>query len=417
MATADRIWSALSPRARTAAAGLLLALATLPVLSRQFIGKTQSDLAVYMNGVDALLQGRLYVDHVFEYPPYALIWFLAPYAWAPDDIERFRWAFGLEFWLFDAAIKATLLWRALRARNGFPDLVPFFVYSLGSAALGHVLLMRFDLAPAALSMGGTLAVTGGWPLLGGVAIALAAGTKVYPALFIPILAIVAWRRSRGDVRRFALGVFAASVPLLVLTAWMPWWKFITFHDARGLEVASLAASLIWSLHHLAGVEATWSLVVTSNEVGGPLARQLLEPARALWVVSTLACLGLAIASAARMARADDKARTAATAVLMLATVVAFVATNPVFSPQFHLWLIPLAALVLEGRGSLPPSAVRGAWLVFVATMIVPTFFPHKQFYRGLGPALTAVLVLRNVLLLYATICLLKGASAMRELRK
>ena len=125
MATADRLWSALSPRARTAAA-LLLAVATLPVLSRQYIGKTQSDLSVYMSGVDALLQGRLYDGHVFEYPPYALIWFLVPHAWASGDLERFRWAFGIEIWLFDAAIKAALLWRALRGRDGFPDLVPGF---------------------------------------------------------------------------------------------------------------------------------------------------------------------------------------------------------------------------------------------------------------------------------------------------
>lgn len=418
MAAADRLWLALSPLARTAAAALLLAVATLPVLSRQFIGKTQSDLAVYMAGVDALLQGRLYVGHVFEYPPYSLIWFLAPHAWAAGDIERFRWAFGLEIWLVDAAIKATLLWRALRARSSFPDLIPFFVYSLGSAALGHLLLMRFDVIPAALSMASVLTVAGGWPLLGGATIAVAAGTKAYPALFIPILALAAWQRGRRDLRRFAMGVAAASVPLLVLAAWMPWWNFAGFHGSRGLEVASLMASLVWSLHHIAGIEATWSLVGTSNEVGGPLARQLLGTARALWIGSTIACLGVAVLGAVRMARTPvTLAGPAPIATLLLLTTVAFVATNPVFSPQFHLWLLPLTAMVLEGRTTLSPAARRGAWLVFVATMIVPSFFPHKQFYRGLGPALTAVLVLRNGLLLYAAVCLWKAASVRYPARK
>ena len=398
-----------------AAAAVLLAVATLPVLSRQYIGKTQSDLAVFMAGVDGLLQGRLYDGHVFEYPPYSLIWFLAPYAWAPDDVESYRLAFGLEIWLFDAGIKATLLWRALRARSGFPDLVPFFVYSLGSAALGHVLLMRFDVIPAALSMASVLAVAGSWPFLGGVAIAVAAGTKAYPALFIPILALAARQRSQRDLRRFVMGLTAASVPLLALAFVMPWWNFAGFHGSRGLEVASLMASIVWSLHHIAGVEATWSLVRTSNEVGGPLARQLLAPAQALWLVSTLACLGAATAAAARMGRLRENAAGASgAAVLMLLAVLAFVATNPVFSPQFHLWLIPLAALALEGRATLSPSASRGAWLVFVATMIVPAFFPHKQFYRGLGGWLTAVLVLRNALLLYAMVCLWKAASGMRN---
>ena len=225
-------------------------------------------------------------------------------------------------------------------RVAFPTSIPFFVYSLGSAALGHLLLMRFDLAPALLSLAGVLAVARGFAFSGGAVIALAAGTKAYPALFIPLLAITAWRRGHRDFRRFVAGVTVAAVPLLVLAAWMPWWKFASFHGARGLEAESLVASIIWALHRSAGVEATWSLVVTSMEVGGPLARQLLVPARALWMTSTLACLALAVFTAWRMSRANEKpAEPASTAMLMLLTIVAFVATNTVLSPQFHLWLI------------------------------------------------------------------------------
>lgn len=395
-----------------ATAALLLAVATLPVLTRQYIGETHSDLVIFMGGVNGLLEGRLYDGHVFEYPPYALIWFFAPYAWAPHDVESFRLAFGLQIWLFDAAIKATLLWRAVRARSGFPDLVPFFVYSLGSAALGHHLLMRFDLAPALLSLAGVLAVARGFAFSGGAVTALAAGTKAYPALFIPLLAITAWRRGQRDVRRFVAGVTVVAVPLLVMAAWVPWWKFARFHGARGLEAESLVASIIWALHRYAGVEATWSLVVTSMEVGGPLARQLLVPARALWMTSTLACLALAITAAWRMSRTNEKpAEPAFTAMLMLLTIVSFVATNTVLSPQFHVWLIPLAALVLEGRAALPPPAARAAVAIFVATMLVPTFFPHRQFGPGLGGGLTSLLVLRNALLVYATICLSRAAFA------
>ena len=410
LAKTEHLWSA--PRVRTVAAGLLLVVATLPVLSRQYIGKTHSDLSVYMAGVDALLQGRLYDGHVFEYPPYALIWFVAPYAWAPNDVESYRFAFGIQIWLFDAAIKAVLLWRAFRAHRGFPDLVPFFVYSLGSAAVGHVLLMRYDAIPGGLALAGVLAVTGGWPLLGGWVTALAAGTKAYPVLFIPILGVIAWRRGGSHLRRFALGVAAGTMPLLLLAAWMPWWRFVAFHDERGLEAGSLAASLIWTLHRFAGVDATWSLVGTSNEVGGPLAARLLAPARLLWGLSTLACLGVAIVGALRLARTNSAPQAASTGMLMLLTAVAFVATNTVFSPQFHLWLIPLAALVLEGRAVLPPPAVNAGWLVFVATLIVPAFFPHRQFGQGLGPALILVLLLRNLLLVSATFLLIRAAFAM-----
>jgi len=407
-----RIWLALSPAARTTAAAFLLAIATLPVLSRQYLGRTAGEIPIFMGGVEALMAGRLYSEHVFEYPPYALIWFFAPYAWAPDDPERFRFAFGLQIWLFDAAIKTVLLWRGIRAHQGVPDLIPFLVYSLGGAALGHLLLMKYDAVPAALALAGVLAVCGGRPFLGGVVTALAAGSKVYPALFIPILAVVAWRQSQRHVRLFALGVGVGAAPLLLLALWLPWWNFASFHGARGLEVGSLAASIVWALH-LFGADASWTLIGTSNEVGGPLANHLLAPARAFWVLVTLAAVGVAVTTALRQARRSTISAPAVAALLLL-PLVPFVATNTVFSPQFHLWLIPFAALVLERRDTLPGAAVRAAWVIFIATMIVPTFYPSREYTLGLGLWRTAVLVGRNSLLLYATVCLFR---AVREVRK
>ena len=400
----------MSPAARIAATVTLFAVATLPVLSRQYLGRTGAEIPIFMRGVEAFLQGRLYDEHVFEYPPYALLWFLAPYAWAPDDVQSFRLAFGLEIWLFDAAIKATLLWRAVRARAGFPDLIPFFVYSLGSAALGHLLLMKYDTIPAALSFAGALAVVSGRPFLGGAVTMLAAGTKAYPALFIPILAIVSWQASPRDLRQYMFGVAAAAAPLLLLAVWIPWWNFVSFHGARGLEVGSLVASLVWLLH-FAGVHASWALVGTSNEIGGPVATQLLVPARLLWIGATLGSCGVAVAAALRR---GVRLHSDTTGTLLLLTATAFVATNTVFSPQFHLWLIPLAALALEGRHTLPPPARRAAWIVFAATMIVPAFYPSREYAVGLGLWRTIVLVIRNVLLLYATACLWKAALRMRE---
>ena len=110
-----------------------------------------------------------------------------------------------------------------------------------------------------------------------------------------------------------------------------------------------------------------------------------------------------------MVRAGE-APAASVAALTLLTVTAFVATNTVFSPQFHLWLIPLAALALEGRRrGLSRQAVRGAWVIVLATLIVPTFYPSREYAMGLGLWRTAVVVLRNLMLLYATVCLWRAA--------
>jgi len=130
---------------------------------------------------------------------------------------------------------------------------------------------------------------------------------------------------------------------------------------------------------------------------------------------------MAVTTALRLARTHDDGviPVASVATLMLLTIVPFVATNTVFSPQFHLWLIPLAALVLEGRdsrgSSVPRRAVRAAWVIFAATLIVPTFYPHREYTSGLGVFRTGTLVLRNVMMLYASVCLWRAAGEMRRI--
>jgi hypothetical protein len=136
----SRAWLALTPARRDLVAAALLAVATLPVLSRLSLGRTAGDISVFRNGAEALLQGFVYRDGAFEYPPYALAWFVLPHALS-DDLDSFRLAFGLEMWLVDAVIKALLLWRGVRARAGLSDLTPFLAYSVGSGALGHWLLV------------------------------------------------------------------------------------------------------------------------------------------------------------------------------------------------------------------------------------------------------------------------------------
>ena len=154
------------------------------------------------------------------------------------------------------------------------------------------------------------------------------------------------------------------------------------------------------------------------EVTGPLAAGLVGPGQLLWVVATLVCLASATWTAWRLASAASQPTVGAMAAVLLLPIAAFVATNTVLSPQFHLWLLPLAALVLSTppRGpeiarqptGVPPEALRAAWCIVAATLIVPVFYPSREYAAGLGLWRTAVLVLRNGLLIYATVCLWAG---------
>jgi uncharacterized membrane protein len=400
----SRAWLALTPAGRNVLAVMLLAAAMLLSLSRLPLGRTAGDISVFRNGAEALLQGFVYRDGAFEYPPYALAWFALPHALS-HDLESFRFAFGLEMWLVDAAIKALLLWRGMRARAGLGDLAPFLAYSVGSFAVGYVLLQRYDLVPAALTLGAVLAVAGGGAFVGGILVAVGVGTKLYPALLIPMLAVFAWRggRRRGLVR-FVAGMAIATVPALLALFWMPWWRFASYHLSRGLQAESPLASIVWALHFL-GVPAGWEYVWRAIDVTGPLASRLVGPGRLLWAVATLACVASATLAAWRLAQTSRHVSIADMAAVLLLPVAAFVSTNVVLSPQFHLWLLPLAALVLIPQPVSPKGARRAAWCIVFATVIVPVFFPNREYSTGLGLWRTAVLLVRNGVLIYATVSL------------
>ena len=199
---------------------------------------------------------------------------------------------------------------------------------------------------------------------------------------------------------------AGLLPLIVLSWSVPWWSFATVHTRRGLEAESLWASVLW-LSHFAGVPATWELVSAWFEVTGPVAAGLLTPARIVWATATLGSVALATWAAWRQRFGSgedaDTVSLSVTATLVLLPVTTFVAFSLVLSPQFHLWLAPLAALSLLARRRPDAGINTGAlWCIFFSTFLVPAFDPSPTFDSGLDLGRTLVLVFRNVLLLYAT---------------
>jgi hypothetical protein len=396
----------------------LWSIGTLPFLSRLFWGSTSRELEQYMVLMNTVLDGkRVYVDVPFEYPPYVLAWFAGPTMLA-DDLGQFRLFFGGLILCLDALIKAALLWTGFRDRHRPPDALPFVMYTLATAALGHIILQRYDVIPAVLSVAAVLALSSGWAAVAGLMAAVAVATKVYPIVFVPVLAAVAWRRSPREARQFAMGVGAGLLPLIALSWSMPWWRFANVHIHRGLEAESLWASALW-LSHFAGVPATWELASRWYEVTGPVADRLIAPARFVWVTATLGSVVLATWAAWRPKLSSgpdaDSMTLSITATLVLLPVTTFVAFSLVLSPQFHLWLAPLAALALFARRRPDAGVGTGAlWCIFFSTFLVPAFFPSPTFDGGLDLGRTFVLVFRNVLLLCATWSLLRTAVRLAD---
>ncbi|WP_328720587.1 glycosyltransferase 87 family protein [Streptomyces sp. NBC_00247] len=180
--------------------------------------------------------------------------------------------------------------------------------------------INWDLLAVALTAAAMLMWSRGRAVAFGVLIGLATAAKLYPALLLGPLLVLCWRA--GKWRPFLVAAFSAAVAWLVvnlpvmLYAFDGWNKFYSFSRERGIDFGSF-----------------W-LIITQR-VGRPIEPSVVNVASV--VLMGLCCLG--IASLALVGRRRPRF-----AQLAFLVVAAFVLTNKVYSPQYVLWLIPLAAL-------------------------------------------------------------------------
>ncbi|WP_431679662.1 glycosyltransferase family 87 protein [Kitasatospora sp. KL5] len=156
------------------------------------------------------------------------------------------------------------------------------------------------------------------PTAAGVFIGLATAAKLYPVLLLGPLLVLCWRAGKWrDFGRAAGGAAAAwlivNLPIMVAN-FKGWATFYTFSQVRKEDFGSFWLILMQDRNQQLPTLNTW-----------------------ISVLLVLCCLGigfLALAAARRPRFAQ----------LALLVVAAFVLTNKVYSPQYVLWLIPLAAL-------------------------------------------------------------------------
>ena len=254
---------------------------------------------------------------------------------------------------------------------------------------------NFDALAVALACAGLLAIARRRPLLGGVLLGLGGAAKLYPLLLLlPVLLVAARRRELGTAWRTigAAVVTWLAVNLPVALAWPTgWWEFFRLNRTRPAD----PDSLYYALSYFTG----WS------GFDGPLradqAPNTLNAVTAALLV--IACAGLVVLAA----KAPRPPRLASLAFLIVA---AFLLVNKVWSPQYSLWLVPLAVL------ALPRWRLLLAWMAVDALVWVPRmFFYVGTDNKGLPPDwfLGAVLLRDAVVVL---LCVLVVRSILRPSR-
>jgi hypothetical protein len=324
-----------------------------------------------------------YRDREFEYPPYAIPLFLIPWVGGRDS-KDYQIVFGLIVFLMDSLIKSLLLWEGFRLKKGVTAFFPLAFYCATVPFIRYFYLQRYDIFPAVLTLAALICFTRNRFVWSGVILGIAAGLKLYPALLGPILWALAIRRHHG--MRFAGGVIVSLTPLLALGLFLPWWRFMAFHGERGIQAESLYASAVWLAHLLDFAEAKWSFIKAWVEVTGPVAQKIVPWAKLLMLTTTLGSVAFATWAVTRLRNLDvhQLAR------LALIPVLAFVSFNIVLSPQYLIWLLPLAALGLLGGEKWPMMVVAAV------VIVTPIIYPGRHYGSGLELIETLVLVLRNL---------------------
>ena len=379
------------PRDALLSAAAFVLTAVTSTVAWQLSGRAVTDIALYHAYGERIADGLVpYRDFAFEYPPGALPALVLP-ALVTDSLTAFRVVFAAEMALAGAV--GVLLLAAGLGRLGTrvaDRRVALSVVALVPLLLGGVILTRFDLVPAAIVAGAMLLLVTDRLRAGALVVGIGIAVKLYPAVLLPLVGIVAWRR--GGRRELASVLALVAAP--VLAVYLPF--LVAAPDGvldsvgrqlgRPLQIESLGAGMLLAAHQAVGTSLGWASGSGSQNLTGTGADTLavlLGIAQVAAVVLVWVSFWRGPASSGRLVRHAA------------AAVVAFVALSKVLSPQFLVWLVLLVPLVVAARGRVP------LWLMTAACAVTAVWFPARywELVKEFDPLASWLVLVRGALLL------------------
>ncbi len=356
-----------SPRSRPevalAASGLFLACWGLVHLGLWSKGALVDWPTYERYGTAIVDQGQVpYRDFAVEYPPGALAVFLVPALFA-NYAAAFAWEMAV------CGVALVCVAAAVRRQAAL-------YVALAPVLAGSLILSRFDLWPALLTLAALAALLEerhrlGWGLLGG-----AVAAKLWPLVIVPLALVWSYRAGRIRAALVGLAVVAGAFVPFVIVAPHGVWASLSGQASRPLQIESLGASLFTTFGH--------PQVISTHGSQNLAGHGAVAAFSALVQVAVLVALWVAFARGPRSR--EHLVRYAA------GTVCAFIVFGKVLSPQYLLWLIPLVPLV-RGRRGLGATA-----LLTAALLLTQVWFPRRYWEYVNGFQHADVVLARNLAL-------------------
>jgi len=233
------------------------------------------------------------------------------------DVQREIRLFLVVHALVFAALALLSAWLLAGVNPGRPWDAALFALS---PALALTFLINWDMLAVVLVAGSLWAWARGRPVLTGVLIGLGAATKLYPLFLLGPLAVICirerrWRELAGTTLAAAAAWLVANAPGY-LTGREQWQVFWTFNSDRVADLGSVWLVVSQATDHAfeAHTINVWSYAIFG-----------------VWC-AMVAALGLGAPTTPRFAQ------------LAFLVMAGFLLVNKVYSPQYVLWLLPLAVL-------------------------------------------------------------------------
>jgi uncharacterized membrane protein len=232
------------------------------------------------------------------------------------------------------------------------------VWDAAMVALSPLVIVHaftnWDLFAVALAGAALVAWQRRHPALAGVLLGLGAAAKLYPALFLVPLFVLCLRTRRLGAFVWTLGAatlawVAVNLPIAALFP-ESWRRFFELNRTRPADFDTVWYGVKYLLDRQAG---------TPNEAPQV---NLVASVVVLLALVAVAALGLLARRRPRLPQ------------LLFLAVAAFLLTNKVWSPQYSLWLVPLAVLA------------RPSWRAYLAWQAteVLVWFPRLLWFLGTG---------------------------------
>ncbi len=321
---------------------VLMIVASLLILHYTAVNSKWGDLDHYYDNAGDVLSGLMpYSEAAFEYPPLSLVFMLIPrlLSW---DLASFHYACAFLTYAFLAAGAWVLLRMSddLIGSRWRTHLVLICLVIFSS----YFLIARNDVYPTVLAIVAMRLFQKDRAPLAAAVLAVAAMTKLYPAILIlPMLAVLLSRRDwRG------IGCALAAAGAVVLLVELPFlltdpstaFAYLTYHSDRGIQVESVAAGafMLWDKLFPGDLDVVFSygsdnLTGSGPDGLAPFMNPLLGVALAVFIV--------AIAVRTSHGYGDRDRETALFGAVCVAMVMLFVGFSKVYSAQYVIWILML----------------------------------------------------------------------------